>query len=324
MGTALRHTKLSLKEQLENEAHKFSFEMASYILEYGSEFSFGKEFSIFQASFRTISINSLCLRATEIEKLVKINGTNVIFVERLAISGLNAPLPTPYTELIMKRSAEKDLAMQSFINMFNSRLLGISYQISKRRYLCLQKHSEKNCMLVKSIATFLGEDNPATMNRHLSRLSYLFWTKERSAAGLEAIITSVFQLETKIRQFPTVWLNLSQKNILGKNCYRLGKSAELGTRASVSTLGVEIHLTHKNFEILSKFLSNNQYFQKMMFFVRKYLGDFVSCYLKITPHSVPPLVLGMRGNGVLGRTAWFQSKGKIDAATIVENISVMK
>ena len=314
MGSNIRGTKLSLKEELENRAHNFSFEMASYILEHGSEFSFGKESSVWEAPFKTVSINSFYLRATEIEKITKVDGKNVVFVERLAIAGLNAPLPTPYAELVMNRSREKDFAMQAFINMFNSRLLGISYQVSKRRYLCLQKHSKENCMLVKSIATLFGE-NPEKMNRNLVRLAYLFWTREKSAVGLEAIITSVFQLETKVRQFRNSWVDLNEHNALGEN-YRLGKNSGLGSRASLCTHCVEINLTHDKFEMLSPFLSGKLHHQKMTYFIRKYLGDFLSCRIRITPRSVPPLILDRQGNVVLGRTAWFPGKNNVDSAVV--------
>lgn len=320
MGSELRHQKLSLEEELKSSAHKFSFEMASYILEYNSELSFGKEISVWQAPFKTISINSFHIRGTEIEKIEKIGETDTIFIERLAISGLNAPLPTPYAELMHRRSNEKDLAMRSFINIFNSRLLGISYQISKRRYLCLQKHSNRNCMLVKSIAAFIGE-SPETMNRHISRLSYLFWTKEKSADGLEAIITSVFQFSTKIKQFHPTWLKVCENNLLGKNL-KLGKNSGIGKTASVSSFSIEIELTHKNFENIRLMLLNKEYLYKITFLIKKYLGAFISCYIKIIPQNVPsPYLKTFRKKEAnsslfLGKTSWLQANNNFDAATI--------
>ncbi|MDR3179952.1 MAG: type VI secretion system baseplate subunit TssG [Holosporaceae bacterium] len=323
MGSALRQQKLSLVETLKSKPTQFSFEMAAYVLEHGAAVSFGKETNIAHAPFRTQSINSFHLRATEIEKISEKDGFSTIYIERLTLAGLNAPLPTPYAELIFMRGLEQDMAIASFLNMFNSRLLGISYQISRRRYLTLQDH-RKNCMLVRSIGTFFGE-NPETMDRKLSRLAYLFWTKEKSAAGLEAVILSYFGLETRLRQFRPFWDKRSHVIPLGtalspkplpaesKCGLQLGKNSILGSRIPPSSFGVEIEISHKDYEYLYKFLTNDKYLGQLKLLVKKYLGDFFICKLSIIPQSVPPLQLG---NGQLGRTAWFASKKRLDGASI--------
>lgn len=313
MGSELRHQKLSLKEELEQNAHEFSFEMAAYILEYNSDVSFGKETSVWQAPFRTYSINTFCLRGTEIEKITKRNDTHIVFIERLSIAGLNAPLPTPYAELMYRRSTEKDTSMQTFLNIFNTRLLGLSYQISKKRYLCLQNHSQKNCMLVKSIAAFAGE-NPDKMNRYLSRLTYLFWLKEKNAAGLEAIISSVFQFQTRVKQFHEIKLDIEENNTLGTML--LGKHSALGQKSYVSSFCINIELTHKNFEHIDLLMSDKNYFNKMLGLIKKYLGEFISVYIKITPQNVPIPYLKKEKQLILGKSAWLHSKNKIDTAVI--------
>ncbi|MDR2794905.1 MAG: type VI secretion system baseplate subunit TssG [Holosporaceae bacterium] len=323
MGSTLRRQELSLADTLKSKPTQFSFEMAAYVLEHGSMVSFGKETNITHAPFKTKSINSFHLRATEIEKISEDNGVSTIHIERLTLAGLNAPLPTPYAELIFTRSLEQDMAIAAFLNMFNSRLLGISYQISRRRYLTLQDH-RKNCMLVRSIATFFGE-NPSAMNRKLSRLAYLFWTKEKSAAGLEAIITSYFSLETRVKQFQPFWdrrtnviplgASLSPKPLPGKSkCeLQLGKNSILGSRIPPSSFGIGIEISHKNYEYLCKFLTNNKNLDQLKLFIKKYVGDFFICKLSIVPQFVPPLRLG---SAQLGRTAWFPSGKKLDDASI--------
>jgi type VI secretion system protein ImpH len=323
MGSELRSEKLPLVEDLEKNARQFSFEMAAYILEYGSKTSFGKEINVFHAPFRTISINSFYLRATEIEKIQKDGRINTVYTERLSIAGLNSPLPTPYAELMSRRMSAQDIAMTSFINTFNSRLLGISYQISRRRYLCLQDHSVGNCMLVKTIATFSGED-PVRMNRKLSRLSYLFWTKEKSAAGLESLISATFQFETKVREFRPFWFDMDENNLLGKNL-SLGLNAGLGKRALVSSFGIEIDVTHCDYKKILNIMTNEESLNFLKFLIRKYSGEFFSCYLCVTPREAPPLELKtpLDGGGtaiILGRTSWLplssESSEKMDCARI--------
>lgn len=315
MEAQFRKHKLPLIENLEKNAYQFSFEMAAFILEFGSQNSFGKEINIFHSPFKTHSINSFHLRGTEIEKIKKINGLDIIYIQRLSIAGINAPLPTPYAELIFRRTSEKDVAMAEFVNIFNSRLLGISYQISKRKHLNLQNHNDKNCLLSKTLAAFCGEDQ-LKMDRIFLRVSYLLWTKEKSAAGLESLIKSIFQLETRVRQFKSFWYKKSETTKLGKRNIELGKNSELGKKVSLSTFGIEIDLTHDDYKKIYRILTDAQYLNDIKFFIRKYIGDFLTCYINVIPESVPQLKLSQNNPPILAKTTWFPAKNKLDSAKI--------
>lgn len=325
MGSQLRKQSISLEDDLKKNAYRFSFEMAAYTLEYGSNVSFGKNIAVNQAPFKTISINSFYLRGTEIEKVENIEGMKTIFIERLAITGLNAPLPTPYGELIQRRTREQDTAMASFVNVFNSRLLGISYQISKRRYLNLQNHKDSNCMFVRSIAAFCGE-NFQKMSRRLSRISQLLWTKEKSASGLESIITALFGFKTKVDQFQMSWTDIAENNRLNKNQIRLGINSGLGTRAAVANLEIKINLTHPSFEKIYQFLCSSEEkseLNQLKYVVKKYIGDFCGYRIAVTPQTVFPLCLSTQksNKSLLGRSTWLPTNyEKLDSAMINERV----
>jgi type VI secretion system ImpH/TssG family protein len=248
-----------------------------------------------------VNLNSFHLRGTEIEKIAREGDSHTIYTERLSIAGLNAPLPTPYAELIFRRTQEKDNSAGEFINMFNRRLLGISYRISKRRYLNLQRH-DKNCRLLRTIASFFGE-SPSVADRRMARLSYLLWTKEKSAAGLEALVSSFLQFTTKVKEIRTFWADNPNTWRLGN--MNLGKNSELGTKLSVSSFGIEIDLTHENYEKIFQLLENEKKTDELKKMIFRYLGDFFYCTLSFTPRSVPPLKL----NGApLGRTTWLSGE----------------
>lgn len=328
MGSQLRKQILPLEEDVIQNARLFSFEMAAYILEYGSDVSFGKNVSVFQAPFRTVSINSFYLRGTEIDKIQKDDAANTIYIERLAISGLNAPLPTPYGELLLRRKQEQDESMANFINLFNSRLLGISYQISKRRFLNLQDHKNGNCMFVKTLAAFCGE-NFEKMNRRFSRIAYLFWTKEKSAAGLESAITALFGFTTKVDQFQMTRTKTSNDNRMMRGALKLGINSELGTHAYVANLKIKINLTHPSFAKIYKFITSEEKavasklteLEQLKYVVCKYAGNFYFYDITITPQRVPPLRLGKTSQrrAVLGLTAWLPARSGVtfDSATIL-------
>jgi predicted component of type VI protein secretion system len=173
------------------------------------------------------------------------------------------------------------------------------------------------------------------MDRKLSRVSYLFWTKEKNAAGLESLVSATFRFETKVRQFCPFWMNISENNLLGKNT-QLGLNVGLGKRASISSFGVEIDLTHNDHNKIFQLLTNDSLMNALKTIIRKYLGDFFFCYLCISPKKTPPLRLLSKTNDdnsdekhaitnhlpLLGRTSWLQSSllenhdTKIDCARV--------
>lgn len=328
----------SLESDLLKNACAYSFEMAAYILEHGKPISFGKHINVAQAPFNTTSLNVFHLRGTEIEKIETVDGIRTVFIERLALSGLNAPLPTPYGELIFQRTHEQDDAMASFINVFNSRLLGISYQISKRRHLNLQDHSGDNCLFVRNLAALCGEDL-YKMDRRFSRVSSLFWNKEKSASGLESLIKSLFGFDTHVLQFRRIWTAIGEDNRLLSGRKHLGINAGLGMTAIVSNLGITIELKQK-FDKVYELLASNLYehheksagnaeqgnqqnfsinppkrglLQQLYYIIQKYIGDFYIYKLKVRPYFAPAMrVISERSGGsgyksILGRTAWLSS-----------------
>ena len=297
MGAAVRNTELPLAEELIQYPKKFSFEMASYILGHNVSVSFGKEMDVNAAPFKTENIYAFHLRGTEIEKIEDVNGTKVIYTERLSIAGLNAPLPTPYTELIFRRNLEQDTAMTAFVNAFNMRLLGISYQVSQRKFLNLQSH-KKNCPLLRCIATLSGKPQDE-MSRQYARLSYLFWTKEKSAVGLEAIISSVLDLPAKVREFQTG--RIKRERILTLGQMRLGRNSEIGTDVFVSEFKVKIDITHHDFNRLYALITDRDSVQELQRLITRYLGVFYIPSIYVTPQKVPPLKMG---EWALGRNSW--------------------
>jgi type VI secretion system protein ImpH len=329
MEPLLGDQKLSLKERLCANAKPYSFEMAAYILETGAPVSFGKESRLTDAPFRTVSINSFHLRGTEIEKLSIANDVATIHVERLSLAGINAPLPTPYGELIYNRTMAKDFAISSFINMFNTRLLGIGYQISKKNHLCLQRHRSSSAnMLVKTIGAFSGNDAKIS-GPSFSRLSYLFWTKIRSAAGLEAVLRSIFPFEVTVHQFKMHWIRRQDIIRLQPNMLHLGVNSELGTQIPLATFGVEIILRSDNYSEIINFIRSKKYNDDFKLMVEKYLGAFFKYIIKIIPKTVPPLRLGhallsgsesdenlqesvLETECVLGKTSWISAAPSIN------------
>ena len=310
MGNAIRNEELSVERDLLKNSCRYSFEMAAKILAFGSNENYGKETSFNSTPFSTVNINSFSLRGTEIEKIIEKNGKKNIFIERLSLAGLNAPLPSPYAEIGYRRNLEKDFAFETFLNAFNSRILGISYQISKRRYLCLQADSRKDFLVLKTISNFLGENN-RPKSRKMSRLAYLFWTKERSAAGLETIVKYLFDLETKVEQLSKMRIKNEHVKKLGQA--RLGRDFDLGDHFVTKNLGISLHLYSEDYQKIFELLSMREKIDQLRAVIERYVGNLLKFSIFVKPKTVPPLI--MKKNSFLGRTAWIPGRTP-DAARI--------
>ncbi len=294
MGNTVRKQKISLEEDLLKNPRKYSFEMTAKILCYHSHHEYGKEISVYDAPIKTVSINSFHLRGAEIEKITNDNDKKVVHIERLSLSGLNAPLPTPYAEMVYNQTVKRDYAFAKFLNSFNARILGISYQISKKRYLCLQANRKQDYMVVKTLAKFFGEDN---LDRKYARLAYLFWTKEKSAVGLESIIKYLYSLDVKVNQFVPMRIQNTSYNRLGH--MRLGVNFDLGSHFTVLNLGIAIHLSGKN-HLISKLIFQQEKREELKRIIKKYLGDFIKFSIFVTPNDASALKMGQ----ILGRNTW--------------------
>ena len=298
MGNAVRKQKLSLEEDLIENPRRYSFEMTAKILGWHSDQDYGKEISVYDAPLRTVSINSFHLRGTEIEKIINEDDKKVVYIERLSIAGLNAPLPTPYAEMVYNRNLAQDFSFGRFLNAFNARILGISYRVSRRRYLCLQANPKKDYMMLQTLANFFGEEN---IDRKFARLAYLFWTKEKSAAGLESVIKYLYPLDVHVEQLVPLRIPNESNNRLGH--IRLGKNSNLGTHFTVVNFGISIHLSGKSREIF-KLVSKREKREELRRIVKKYLGDFVKFSIFVIPDDVPPMKMRL----LLGRNTWIPGK----------------
>ena len=309
MENSVRNEALPLEQSILQNPRAYSFEMAVKILGSNSKINYGKELSIRDAPFRTVNINSFYLRGTEISKIIEEDGTKVIFIERLSLSGLNAPLPTPYAEILYNRSLERDFAFSRFLNTFSSRLLGISYQISKRRYMCLQADNHKNYLVLKTLMSFIG-GHAGRLDYRLSRLAYLFWTKEKSASGLEAVIHYLFDLQVRVSQLMLNYMPNNNVKRLGEAV--LGKSADLGKSFLEVNTGINIHLFSNDYQKICDLLTVPLKRKELMIAIRKYVGNFIKFWVFATPGQVPPLNIN---HAILGKTSWLTGK-KLDAARV--------
>ena len=294
MATQIRNPKLSLIDDLLQNSSKFSLESAVYILEHKENIQFGKEPTYSASKIIAKSVTSFHVHANEIDN-IKFNAQKyIIFTRRLAIAGLNAPLPTPYAEQLLRQHYTRDDSGLEFISIFNARLIGISYQISVRGNILLE-HRGKS-LFTKTVASFFGTNDFA---RNKMRLAYIFWNKEKSALGLKTILSSYFKFDVQVQQLYDISEYRGDDNRLGS--IHFDRNAFLGTKASLQHNAVKIVITDRDSRRVLLFLSQSGNIKALKEMIRMYLGEFIVCRVELHPANTPPLHMGVK----LGLNSWF-------------------
>ncbi len=297
MGNTTGKEKISLEKSLLNNPRGYSFETTIKIINHGYTQVFGKSTSIHHFPFYTNNVNVFYLRGTEIEKItINETGKKIINIGRLSIAGLNAPLPTPYSELLCNRNKMQDFAMEQFLNIFHSRLLGISYRISQKRHICLQQN---NYPMLNAISCFFGTNHPY-IDKKFSRLCYIFWLKEKSVMGIEIILKYIFPFNVKVQQFNLTKIKQNNKRLKNIN---LGIDFYLGKYVYITNINISIYLFDCSYSYVRNFINNTKNISLLKNLIKQYAGDFYNYSIFIKPNNAPELTFK---NFVLGKTSWLK------------------
>ena len=215
MATPTRRTGPSLEEQLTRQAYEFDFHQAIRLLEklrpgahpLGEGPNPLKE-AVAIESRVTQSPSGADLQSLDLSS----PGTRpVLTVNFLGIGGIQGPLPTPYTELLVERLRQKDTGFKDFLDIFNHRLASFWHRMRKKVVLGIAQVRPEHTAAGKSFLDLAGIGSPYLQNRlaipdqALLAHTPLFWKRPRSLIGLQRLLRSTFGLPITVSQFQGAW-----------------------------------------------------------------------------------------------------------------------
>jgi type VI secretion system protein ImpH len=130
--------------------------------------------------------------------------------------GLTGPmgvLPYCYTELILERLRAKDQALQSFLDIFNHRIISFFYR-AWEKYRFPTTYYRGDDEFTHHLLDFIGLGTPGLQSRQavpdeaLLHYAALLGAQPRSAAALETIIGNYFDVPVEVEQFAGAWYRL--------------------------------------------------------------------------------------------------------------------
>ncbi|MGE0384767.1 MAG: type VI secretion system baseplate subunit TssG [Gammaproteobacteria bacterium] len=249
----------------------------------------------------------------------------------LGLFGPNGPLPIHLTEYARDRLRNAgDPTLSRFADLFHHRVLSLFYRAWAAAHPAAnfdRPHSDRYATFVGSL---IGVGRPVFRNRdamadeakyyYAGRIS----AQTRNAEGLGAILASYFKVPVRVVERIGEWINVPA-----------GGLSSLGGRSDVSTLGLNIIIGTRIWEVQQKFrieigpvgyadyqrlLPGGDSLRRMVAIVRNYVGDELNwdVQIKLKRQEVPAPRLGEHVR--LGWTTWFASRPfEHDAADLYLN-----
>jgi len=314
----------SLKEQLFDDASRFSFLQAVRLLEEirrgstppGEGVSPRHEIVLFRHAIR------FDFPETDVENIVQASTPDQpphMTVNVLGLTGASGPLPHHITEQVLDRTLRGDHASRDFLDVFNHRLISLLYRARKKYRPALDPRGPDRGRVATVLFALMGLGTRHLANRLGIRdrtlLSYAGFlaSQTRSAAGLERLIEHCFEFPAKLVPFRGRWHDLQEDDqtrigATGQN-QLLGKGAVLGRRVWDQAAGAEIRIGPLPFDRFQSFLPSGHAFSPLVAVVRFYMGEETgfTFRLLVAKKEIPQTQLSRNGTAFLGWTSWLTS-----------------
>jgi len=184
--------------------------------------------------------NTLSFPASQIQE-IDWNEESVPPQMKVNFMGLTGPmgvLPYCYTEFILERLKAKDKALQSFLDIFNHRIISFFYR-AWEKYRFPATYYRGNDEFTHHLLDFIGLGTPGLQGRQAvpdeALLHYvaLLGSHARSAAALEAILADYFEVPVEVEQFAGAWYRLDPEAQCcmaeaGNDSEKLGEGTVIG------------------------------------------------------------------------------------------------
>ena len=262
------------------------------------------------------SVVSLGFEPSDIAKVAELGEKFKLSTPVMSLAGAQGPLPVPFTEMVLERTAERDPAMADFLDIFNHRFLSFLYRSRKKHHMGLQWRSPQKSSLAACLDSLssLGLQSPASVEEHTTWLRHagLVGGAPRSMTGLLAMISDRLLVRATGRQFCGAWRMLERRDIPvlstrhPQSAPRLGKTAVLGNRVWDQSAGVRITLSELSVAKFRSLLKGGKDYSLLKSMVLRYLQQDISVEieLQLDKKEVLPTVLGQKEPLRLGLTSW--------------------
>lgn len=203
------------------------------------------------------------------------------------LTGAAGALPVAYTEWLIERKLRyNDYAPKAFMDMFDHRMYCLSYLSWQKMHLSGDENRIDNNVL-NNVLLSLGGISPQTIS--VTGLAYTaFYSQSvRSLAGLEQLLSSVYQISVSINPFRGTFENTetNEQGVLGHCQYTLGEGPVIGNVRWVVDSHFDVVLGPVDYKKSLEFMPEKDFHRVIRQQIKSYIGDALKfkIYVKIYP-----------------------------------------
>lgn len=226
---------------------------------------------------------------------------------RFGIASLQSCLPNSYIEDFI---ISKNPALYEFLNIFNNKLLNLSYNTSKKYSLALQNKPFSRTNFAKILLALCGAFEIDDLYQILIKHSLLLWKKPRSLIGLQKILESFVLCDVKIDNLRGDWdvINQNSLTVLGKKNYVLGKNTISGKYIWNQNAKLLLTIGPLGIEDFYRCVQNGDILKTICFIMSKYLNFGKRFEIKIIVKQEDITPVRLSNKNYLGIDSWMQSR----------------
>jgi type VI secretion system protein ImpH len=287
--------KKTLPEQILETPEAFDLDQLIYIVESirTNANPLGETSNPAREAVRVRSKLTMHQEGTEVDHINVKNtpsGLPEVYINTLSIGGINGPLPTPYTEILLDQVREKDYSGLHFLDIFHHRLASMWHRLRKRTYPHLFKRPPLNTPLGKLQENLSGFKQQGDV-AHTLFFDH-FWKRSRSLSCLLQMIEKFFNVKATAQPFEGTWrtVDTSEGSRLGnKGQFQLlGENAILGLRCWDQAAGFTITLSPLDWATTQQFLPfsdaslGGENFNRFRQILVSYMGSLPRVFLNVS------------------------------------------
>lgn len=322
MGSKNRQPSATIKELLISSGSKFSFTQAYRLV----------NLILKETKFSTNDIHnvlkirphlSLDFPCSDIHSIKNHTDENNVFTYQitttfLGLYGSSSPLPTFYTENLLREQSEDSSLTRNFIDIFNNHLYHNLFKTWSSHKLSYKLFEEKDNNYLSYLYSIGGLDSKSTRDiipedynpiRYLGILGHF----PRSAFGLKTILADILEIP-KINIFEckdtVIKISETQRLSLGLNNTELGESTHLGEQIISTTHAFTIEIGPIEFDTYTNILPNTSKFSLLNRIVNLYIDQPLIWDIEaiVISRQIPGIQLGADKGARLGFDSWIFNK----------------
>jgi type VI secretion system protein ImpH len=242
-------------------------------------------------------------------------------VNFMGLTGPMGVLPYCYTELILERLKAKDETLQTFLDIFNHRMISFFYR-AWEKYRFPATYYRGDDEFTHHLLDFIGLGTPGLQGRQAvpdeALLHYvaLLGSHARSAAALEAILGDYFEVPVEVEQFAGAWYRLDPESQCcmddaDSDSEKLGEGTVIGDEIWNQESRVRIRLGPLTLSRYRDFLPGGNSFEPLKALVKFFSNDELDfeAMLILKREDVPRCEVGVESSAAprLGWVSWLKS-----------------